>query len=398
MSSLRSPLRRLPLLRRPWLRRPKPANPPIEEVAAITQRLAVLLAAGVSPVSAWGYLLPRDGDQDSRASEPAESVGRRRRRRAGAGRAAGRRSGRSTRRGTRGAGDTHETVDDEPLSVRVIRAAALAGPRGDSIADAIALVARDAGGQSGDAWLGLAAAWRVATDAGAPLAGSLRELAASFRDLGQVQRDLGVALAGPNATARMVMMLPVVGIGFGALMGFNSLATLFGTVPGVVCLVVGSALMFAGSRWNRRLVRSAQPKSATPGLHLDLVAIGMAGGGSVERARGLVVGTIERYGLGDAGAGAGGDAGGRAVAEESSGEVIDRVLELSTRAGVPAAELLRSEAEQVRRDARSAGQRNSETLAVSLMIPLGVCVLPAFMLVGVAPLLMTVLSSTFSTL
>lgn len=274
--------------------------------------------------------------------------------------------------------------------MRVIRAAALAGPRGDSIADAIALVAQGAGGQSGDAWLGLAAAWRVATDAGAPLAGSLRELAESFRDLGQVQRDLGVALAGPNATARMVMMLPVVGIGFGALMGFNSLATLFGTVPGLVCLVVGSALMFAGSRWNARLVRSAQPKSATPGLHLDLVAIGMAGGGSVERARALVAGTVARYGLA-------GSVGG-AEAQASSGEVIDRVLELSTRAGVPAAELLRSEAEQVRRDARSAGQRNSETLAVSLMIPLGVCVLPAFMLVGVAPLLMTVLSSTFSTL
>ena len=32
--------------------------PPIEEVAAVTQRLAVLLSAGVSPVSAWGYLLP----------------------------------------------------------------------------------------------------------------------------------------------------------------------------------------------------------------------------------------------------------------------------------------------------------------------------------------------------
>jgi tight adherence protein B len=29
------------------------------------------------------------------------------------------------------------------------------------------------------------------------------------------------------------------------------------------------------------------------------------------------------------------------------------------------------------------------------MIPLGVCVLPAFMLLGVIPLLVTVLSSTF---
>ncbi|TFB54993.1 hypothetical protein E3O23_02955, partial [Cryobacterium tagatosivorans] len=33
-------------------------DPPIDEVAAVTQRLAVLLTAGVSPVSAWTYLLP----------------------------------------------------------------------------------------------------------------------------------------------------------------------------------------------------------------------------------------------------------------------------------------------------------------------------------------------------
>ncbi|MCU1444199.1 MAG: hypothetical protein JWQ59_2349, partial [Cryobacterium sp.] len=35
-----------------------PEQPALEEVAAVTQRLAVLLSAGVSPVSAWGYLLP----------------------------------------------------------------------------------------------------------------------------------------------------------------------------------------------------------------------------------------------------------------------------------------------------------------------------------------------------
>jgi tight adherence protein B len=32
------------------------------------------------------------------------------------------------------------------------------------------------------------------------------------------------------------------------------------------------------------------------------------------------------------------------------------------------------------------------------MLPLGVCVLPAFMLVGVVPLLLAVITSTFSTL
>lgn len=310
-------------------------EPPIEEVAAVTQRLAVLLSAGVSPVSAWGYLVPEQ------PPSPADAR-------------------------------------PEPAAARIVRAAALAGGRGDSIADAVAAEARALGGQAGDAWLGLAAAWDVATQAGAPLAACLRQLAASFRALGQVHRDLSVALAGPAATAKMVMALPLVGILFGSVLGFNTLQTLFLTAPGLICLAAGSLLMLAGARWNGRLVRSARAGDPAPGLVLDLTAIGMNGGGSVERARTLVRATTERYGLGGA---------------ESEGTVT-QVLALSARAGVPAAELLRSEADQLRRDARSAGERRAATLAVTLMVPLGVCVLPAFMLVGVVPLLLTVLSST----
>jgi len=56
-------------------------------------------------------------------------------------------------------------------------------------------------------------------------------------------------------------------------MGFNTLRTLFLTVPGVLCLLAGAGLMFAGARWNRRLVRSARARDPTPGLQLDLTAI-----------------------------------------------------------------------------------------------------------------------------
>jgi tight adherence protein B len=73
---------------------------------------------------------------------------------------------------------------------------------------------------------------------------------------------------------------------------------------------------------------------------------------------------------------------------------VEEVLELSARAGVPAAELLRAEAEERRRAARAAAQERAVTLSVRLMLPLGVCVLPAFMALGVLPLLITVVSST----
>jgi tight adherence protein B len=179
----------------------------------------------------------------------------------------------------------------------------------------------------------------------------------------------------------MVMVLPVAGILLGGLMGFDTLHTLFATVPGLLCLTAAALLLLCGARWNRRLLRRAETQDAAPGIALELIAIGMAGGGSVDRAVALARSSGERFGL----------------PGESTGR-IDRVIALSTRAGVPAAELLRSEADQARRDARSDGQRKAATLAVTLMLPLGLCVLPAFMLVGVVPLLLAVLSSTFAVL
>ncbi|WP_104138109.1 MULTISPECIES: type II secretion system F family protein [unclassified Cryobacterium] len=326
--------------------------PPIEEVAAVTQRLAVLLSAGVSPVSAWEYLLPPRG---ASTEQPV----------------------------TRGVGrqiDSPGAGDAEIANTGILRAAARAAACGDSVADAIVGQAR---GETESAWRGLAAAWQVATQAGAPLAGCLRELAASLRDLAQVQRDLEVALAAPRATARLVMVLPVIGILFGSLMGFDSVHTLFATVPGLLCLAGGGVLMLAAAGWSRALVRRAAPTELTPGLRLELMAIAMSGGGSIDRSRALVHAAAARYAIGSG--------------TESRDDPIERVLDLSTRAGVPAAELLRSEAEQTRRDARSAGQRRAETLSVTLMLPLGLCVLPAFMLVGVVPLLISVLSSTLAT-
>ena len=63
---------------------------------------------------------------------------------------------------------------------------------------------------------------------------------------------------------------------------------------------------------------------------------------------------------------------------------------------MPAGELLRSEAEETRREARASAAAAASVLAVKLMLPLGLCVLPAFMLLGVAPLLLAVITSTVS--
>jgi len=343
-------------------RRPS-AAPAIDEVAGVAERLAVLLAAGVSPVSAWDYLIP------PAAAAPPEPPTRHRLRRVGP-----------------GAARTQAQAQAQEYRA-VLQAASVAAHAGRSVAEAIHAEAAQLDNQTRDAWWALAAAWEVATHAGAPLATCLRELAGAFRDLGQLHRDLTVALTGPRATARMVLVLPLVALLFGTVLGFDTLHTLFFTGPGLACLTAGGLLMFAAARWNRHLVALAASQVPAPGLELDLTAIGMAGGGSLAGARAAAARSAERFGLRPPGA-----------SGSPVDAVIDRVLDLSARAGVPAGDLLRSEARQARRDARTAGRQRAETLAVALMVPLGICVLPAFMLVGVAPLLLSVLSATLTVL
>ena len=171
------------------------------------------------------------------------------------------------------------------------------------------------------------------------------------------------------------------GVVFGVVLGFNSLATLFTSVPGLVCLGAGTALLVAARAWNRALLARARPADLTPGLAMDLMAIAVSGGASLVRATELVTQARERCGL-----------------QADGLTSIAEVLELSRRAGVPAAALLRSEADEARRQARSIGERKAATLAVTLMLPLGLCVLPAFMLLSVAPLLIAILSSTVAVL
>ena len=216
-----------------------PAASGLEGIASVVQRLAVLLAAGVTPATAWGHLA-------------------------------------------------------EEADAGVLRSVADAAASGQPVSEALLAFVDAVGADSGageQAWRGLAAAWQVATEAGASLAPSLRQFASSLRDLAQTRRDLSVALAGPVATARMVMVLPAVGVLFGLALGFDTLGVLFTTIPGWVCLVLGLALILAARAWNRRLVTRAQPDLLTPGLTLDLMAIAVSGGAALTRA-------VSRAGIG----------------------------------------------------------------------------------------------------
>ena len=223
----------------------------------------------------------------------------------------------------------------------------------------------------GETWGAVAVAWQVAATVGAPLADSLRGIADALRDAEQAQSDVTVALAEPAATARLIAWLPLLAIVLVAAFGFD-VAGIIAQPVGLGCLGAGLLLMVAARRWTAALVRGAQPAPGVPGLACDVVAIALSGGASIDRALTVC------------------EAAGCAAARgEAAG-----VLALSRASGAPAVELLRAEAVDARRAARTEGRLRAARLSSRLLVPLGVCTLPAFLFLGVAPMLLSVLAAT----
>jgi tight adherence protein B len=320
-------------------RRPPDPAAEVDAIAVVAERLAVLLSAGVSASAAWGHVGER-----SDAPAPARHE-----------------------RGARGAQHADRVV---------LAAAASAAADGGSVSGAIEATRADEPEASAQ-WSVLAAAWAVAAESGAPLAASLRDLAAALRDEAQLRREVRTALAGPIASARLVMSLPLLAVIFGAVLGFDTFSVLFGNPLGVACVVVGGLLLWLGRRWSAALATRAARSRSDAGLELELLAIAMSSGASIERARGVVRDALRSSG----------------VARSDDG-AADAVIALAARAGAPVSELLRAEAFRLRRVARAEGAARAAALGVSLMLPLGACVLPAFVLLGVVPLLVSVVSGT----
>lgn len=280
-------------------------------VAAVTQRLAVLLQAGLAPARAWEHL----------------------------------------------------ATAGEPVAVAVVEGAA-DGRSADAVLRAC-----------GEAWAQIAVAWQVAATVGAPLAESLRGLADALRDAHQARDDVRVALAEPQTTARLIAWLPLVALGMGAALGFDPFRV-FTQPVGLALLGGGLTLMAVTGRWTRALVARAQPEPGIPGLDAEVLAIGLSGGVSVPRALAVYESS----------------AGG----PPASGTIA--VLGLSQAAGAPAVELLRAEAAARRQLARTDGRLRAARLGARLLLPMGVCTLPAFLLLGVGPMLLSVLTTTPLTL
>ncbi|GAA4754415.1 hypothetical protein GCM10025783_29330 [Amnibacterium soli] len=227
-----------------------------------------------------------------------------------------------------------------------------------------------------DAWRSAGSVIALAAETGAPLVAALGAAANGARRTAELQRVVAASMAGPVASARLVLLLPPATALLGWAFGFDVPGVLL-SGPGALILVAGGALLAAAAVWSRRLVRAARWTSWTVGLDLDLVATAVRAGLPVTRAR-----ELSRQAAADA------------VVELPPPDDLDAVLAFATDAGLPVVALLTAEADRLRRAALAAATVRAEALAVRLLLPLGLLVLPAFLLLGALPVGLAVLAST----
>lgn len=104
---------------------------------------------------------------------------------------------------------------------------------------------------------GVAACWQVAVEGGAGLAAGLDRVADALRAERDQREELAAQLAGPRSTAVVLALLPLFGLLLGTAMGAAPLRVLLHSTGGLVCLVAGALLEWAGVVWVARLVRTA---------------------------------------------------------------------------------------------------------------------------------------------
>jgi tight adherence protein B len=138
------------------------------------------------------------------------------------------------------------------VDLRSVRCAAATG--GDVAAE-LRLAAR----VPGAAGLGrLAVCWHVAATTGAGLAEAVDRVADGLAADEAIRREVAAALAGPRASARLLLILPLLGVLLGTALGADPAGWLLHTGTGQIALGAAAALAGLGIQWTDRMVRGAE--------------------------------------------------------------------------------------------------------------------------------------------
>jgi tight adherence protein B len=240
----------------------------------------------------------------------------------------------------------------------------------------------------GDDARALAGVVRVHLRLGGNAAAMLDGIAASIDERGGAESAARAAGAGAALSARLVSALPLLFVPFLPL----SKAPLF-DAPGILLLVTGGGLALAGIRWVGRLVPQPPSFDDPVAWVADLVASVLDGGvdlasaldfiteAAPDEARSALRRAKRMVALGASWPGA------LERLERPEWRALAGALRHAGSLGLPAADVLRAIAAIRRSERRHGFEAAMRKAPVVMVVPLVCCVLPSFVLLGIAPFL-----------
>lgn len=226
----------------------------------------------------------------------------------------------------------------------------------------------DATAEAPRAWQLVGVVWSISRETGAPRAPMCEALGLALGDTEATTRSIQSAAATPRATLRLIAALPLVAVVASGLAGVEGGFWVLTTPVGLVIGAVAAAMMVGAWWWVRLAIERVTEATSGLSLELDVFAAALAGGLTPQRARAAVAEAFDARGVVSADA-----------------RQIEALVGLSRRAGVPVASLATLTGSLERSRARLAADEAVARLQVTLVLPMGLLVLPAFVLVAVAP-------------
>lgn len=237
----------------------------------------------------------------------------------------------------------------------------------------------------------IALACRFSSGLGAPLADILDAIGDSVDDAQAVEEARRVASAGPLMSARVLAALPLVGIASALALGASPWHFYTGVTVGRVCALLGILAWVAGIVSCRRILARARQsdEDTDAALTCDLASAGLACGAAIPRVLDALAAASSCESLSwTACALRLGATWGEAWEETPAwAHPLRDALESAWTSGSAPETMLARSASWERRTRLAEAKARAEELSVRLVGPLGACFLPAFLMLGIAPLL-----------
>lgn len=202
---------------------------------------------------------------------------------------------------------------------------------------------------------------------GAPLGPTLKILEQFDNAKADFEAEIKSSQAVPRATRTLLLWLPGFALALGQLVGLDPLASL-GSGFGIASFAIASGLIFLGARWSKSMLFKTQGSFLKPAS--DLLAFQLA--------------ILSGVGLFEA----------KKLAPESGNaeHAIQELTSLAMETGVGLSLLIEARVKGLILKGRTEALVSARALSVRLLIPLGLTVLPAFLILTTIPMLIGIVN------